>query len=260
LVEGPAPVGVHFPSLFVIHPDGTGRRDLPAGGWANLGYDGLSMTYSDADGLHWFDINEGTVKLLTAAGKEAYHPLLSPDGASVAYMNTSEDPGLYIMPLDGSAPRKVPGTDAWVIPAGWMPDGRRLVITRLSGEGSLVEIVDVETGEAEKSFAIQNAKGGFPVLSPAGGRLAFSELGFGQSNYSVSVSALDGSDRRSIAVMAGGFMVEAGAWSPDGVWLVVIVTSYPDPMTPVHIPVLVRPDTCELAALPFQGLVRGWAA
>jgi hypothetical protein len=201
LVEGPAPAGGHFPSLFVIHPDGSGRRELPAGGWANLGSDGSRIAYSDTDGLHLFDIEEGADTLLTAAGKEAYHPLLSPDGVRVAYMNTSGDPGLYILPLDGSAPRKVPGTDAWVFPAGWMPDGQRLVVTRLSGDGSLVEILDAVTGAVEKSFAIQNAKGGFPVLSPAGDRLAFSELAFGQSNYSVSVAALDGSDRRSIAVM-----------------------------------------------------------
>ena len=55
-------------------------------------------------------------------------------------------------------------------------------------------------------------------------------------------------------------MVQAGAWSPDGVWLVVVVSSYADdPETPVQIPVLVNPDTCALAALPFQGAVRGWA-
>lgn len=260
LVEGPAPAGVHFPSLFIIHPDGSGRRELTAGGWANLGHNGTRIAFSAADGLHLFDIATGTDTLLTAAGKEAYHPLLSPDGASVAYMNTAGDPGLYILPLDGSAPRKVPGTDAWIYPAGWMPDGRRLVVTRLSEDGSLVEILDAVTGAVEKSFAIQNAKGGFPVLSPAGDRLAFSELAFGQSNYSVSVAALDGSDRRSIAVMGGGFTVEAGAWSPDGVWLVVIVSSYPDPMTLVQVPILVRPDTCELAMLPFQGAVRGWVA
>jgi hypothetical protein len=259
LVEGPAPAGIHFPSLFVIHPDGTGRRDLPAGGWANLGYDGSRMAYSDADGLHLFDLAGSTGALLTTAGKEAYHPLLSPDGASVAYMNTSGDPGLYILPLDGSAPRKIPGTDAWVIPAGWMPDGRRLVVTRLSGDGSRVEILDTLTGAVEKTFAIQNAKGGFPVLSPAGDRLAFSELAFGQSNYSVAAAALDGSDRRSIAALGVGLNVNAGAWSPDGIWLVVVVSTYLDPVTPTQISVLVRPDTCELAVLPFQGAVKGWA-
>jgi Tol biopolymer transport system component len=134
-----------------------------------------------------------------------------------------------------------------------------LVVTRLSEEGSMVEILEADTGAAEKTLSIRNAKGGFPVLSPGGDRLAFSELVFGRSAYSVSIAALDGSGRRAVAALEGGYLVEAGAWSPDGVWLVVIVSSYADPATPVQTPVLVRPDTCELAALPFHGAVRGWA-
>jgi hypothetical protein len=259
LVEGPVPAGADFPSLFVIHPDGSGRRDLPPGGWADIGRSASLVVYSVADGLHLFDLGQGTDTFLSAAGQEAYHPLLSPDGKRVAYMSTAGDPGLYIQPLDGPSPRKIPGTDAWVFPAGWMPDGRRLVVTRLSEDGSLVEILDSDSGAAEKSFSIRNAKGGFAVLSPGGDRLAFSELAFGRSNYSVSASALDGSDRRSIAALGAGFMVEAGAWSPDGVWLVVIVSSYADPVTPVQTSVLVRPGTCELSVLPFPGAVRGWA-
>jgi hypothetical protein len=259
LVEGPVPAGADFPSLFVIRPDGTGRRDLPPGGWADIGRGASLVVYSVTDGLHLYDLEQGTDTLLSAAGREAYHPLLSPDGARVAYMSPSSDPGLYILPLNGSLPRKVPGTDAWLFPAGWTPDGRRLVVTRLSEDGSMVEILDADTGASEKTFSIRNAKGGFPVLSLGGDRLAFSELGFGQSNYSVSVSALDGSGRRAVAALEGGYLVEAGAWSPDGVWLVVTVSSDADPATPVQTPVLVRTDTCELAALPFHGAVRGWA-
>jgi hypothetical protein len=259
LVEGSVPTGAHFPSLFVIRPDGTGRRDLPPGGWGNLAPDGSRVAYVVADGLHVFDLAAGADRRIAAAPADAYHPLLSPDGANVAFMSVAGDPGLYILRLDGSAPRKVPGTDAWIVPAGWMPDGRRLVAARLTEGGARVEILDAATGAVEKSFLIESAKGGFPQLSPGGERLAFSELGFGQSGYSVSTAKLDGSDRRPIAVMDGAAGVEPGAWTPDGVWLVVVVTSYADPRAPIQASVLVRPDTCELAVLPFQGAVRGWA-
>jgi hypothetical protein len=258
LVEGSTPQGATLPELFTIAPDGTGKRILGIGGWAALSPDNRRMAFSSVDGLHLMELVVGSTSLLPWAGEDPYHPIFSPDGKHLAWIAVGSDPGVYFAQLDGGDKHKVPGTNAFTSLAGWMPDNLRIVVTQIGPDGARVRMINTIRGTAEDAFTINNAKGGFPNLSPDGKRIAFSERVIGSMSYEVFVSQLDGSEKKLIAAFDGGITNQATAWSPDDNWLVVTLGSNSDPNTYVQTSVILRPETCEFVTLPFEGSVVGW--
>ncbi|HET9793644.1 MAG TPA: protein kinase [Thermoanaerobaculia bacterium] len=71
----------------------------------------------------------------------------SPDGKWIAALGRDGRPTVF--PVDGGAPRPVPGTEPREAPMQWTPDGRVLYVTHSLGSRLQVFKVDVESGRRE---------------------------------------------------------------------------------------------------------------
>jgi len=71
---------------------------------------------------------------------------LSPDGRMV--VARSPENQVELCPVDGGAPRPVPGLAGLLMPVQWMADGKSFYVFRLGGNPARVEKIDVETGHA----------------------------------------------------------------------------------------------------------------
>ena len=77
-----------------------------------------------------------------------YAPLVpSPDGRVVMALGVDGKPTLF--PVDGGAPKTLPGTALEDVGTQWTPDGRSVYICRARGPAVAVTLVDVATGESK---------------------------------------------------------------------------------------------------------------
>lgn len=246
--------GALMPQLSLINLDGTDPKELVIGGWGSLSPDGSTVVYIESDGPSLMLIDTTTLQSRPIPGSvtEDYSAKWSPDGQWLAFVRTNG--GLYISRPDGSGMRQVADASKIRFLVGWLTDSQ-LVMTSLGPEGSVGQVLDVNSGIAEDMFVIANVKGGFVKLSPDGKRVAFSEQMFGEPAYGIYVSNLDGSEKRLVSSLNSG--VTSGAWSPDSQWLALAVMDDASGVT--REAVIVQPDTCRVIRLPkLTGSIIGW--
>lgn len=249
-------VGALLPNLSLIRADGSLVADLGLGSWGSVSPDGSKVAYA-YNGLRVFDIASKQTSLLISEDS-SYNMAWSPDGTRLALIRGGA--GVYLIDANGANLHTAPGSSPDMIGiAGWMPDGQRLVVARISSEGTLVQTLNVETGTLQDNFVIDNLKGGFTHLSPDGSRIAFSSSVFGAMNYGLYVADLDGNNRRLIAEPGETIMFTLGAWRPDGDSLILnpyqVAAFDPEPQHPL----VVHLDTCAVDALDaLLGQVKDW--
>jgi Tol biopolymer transport system component len=141
-----------------------------------------------------------------------------PDGRQILFLGGEEsDAGLYVVDVDdGTVTEIAPaGSDGWMRPSGWTPDGRRVVFMRNDGSDRIsTHVLDMTTG-AEVLFD----------------DVAFAHV----SNDGTRMVALDADGTACVASLSGGPCVlivqpsqvyegthAAGAqWSPDDRWILM---------------------------------------
>ncbi len=143
--------------------------------------------------LFLVDLRNGTATKLTTGDRDHWHPVFSPDGASIAY--TAKERGasdrdlnyeVYVQRVDGGEPRKIStfqGADNdpdWETRASWSPDSRRLVWLE-GGEDKWfyyappqLAVADVTTGEVSRPARIDRWFY-YPRFAPDGSILALVE-------------------------------------------------------------------------------------
>lgn len=237
-----------LPAIYVSNPDGSSSRKAATGGWPSLSNAGDRLAYSAGDGLHVLDLSTGKN---TAFGYDGYGIIWSPDDTRLLFTTTFN---LYLVNSDGTNLEKI-NTEASQVLAtvGWLPDNQGIIYSMLTGAGFELRRYDLESGEIEALFTINN-KAGYGALSPDGKWLVFADRVSEAINWSIFVSRLDGSERRLIAEpeVPTSF---TSVWGPDGNWL-VINTKTSDGK---QIPVLVNPISCQSAVMPLSGAVQGWS-
>jgi len=119
------------------------------------------------------DLIRGARRMLTRARRLA-SPLWSPDGSVLAFAN-GERSGLALstIPADGSAPaREVLSERGALVPTGWYPDGRGVVVARSSSSGwDLVRVTLTARTPTILAGSPEDEVGG--VVSPNGKWLAY---------------------------------------------------------------------------------------
>ncbi len=248
LVEGPAKAGMTFPTMYVVYSDGRPAVEVGPGGWGALSPDGTRVAYVNSEGLQLADVATGQVTHLDWASENAYHPVWSPDGQQIAFVNGVD--GISTSPLDGSVMQQVPGTSSDSTLYGWLPDGRHLILGKLGAEGTLIQAVDITRGQAEPLFTLDSRKGGSALISPDGQSIVFIEKVFGLTAVGAYTAHLDGSGRR-LAVQAEAVDLHLAGWTTDGQGIFLFVE---DPQYKEQSQVfLLRLETCEVIHLRGAG-------
>jgi Tol biopolymer transport system component len=190
------------------------------------------------------------------------NPLWSPDGNKIAFTRGPSSgligaPGPYhlvVVNPDGSDLRQLTdGSDANSAMT-WMPDGKSLIYNSVSGNGSSLHSINVETGAVS---LISDIGSGSVDVSPDGTRMVFEE-NLPLDKYGVFVSDADGSNRKMLTD-GDPYVVTVPAWSPDGNWVIASVHDPNANSYPYSTLALIQVDTCQLIPVPnLSGYVTSW--
>ena len=144
--------------LFIVDLDGGDKERVDTGSsedaYARWSPAGDALTYeSGRDGnpeIYWTSLETGETRRLTDNQILDEWPSFSPDGSHIAWASGGEeDKNLWIMRADGSEKRQVTRDmmfgDAF---PEWSPDGRQILLTVRRSEEFVLELIDLETGNA----------------------------------------------------------------------------------------------------------------
>ena len=225
--------------LFAIRPDGSGLRRLTPSGsdiglfeWAP---DGNRIAYLDRQGALRLVRPDGRGRVLLAASSPLRSPWSlswSPDGKAIAVLardpadgpptppNAVSDLRIYVVPIGGGAPRRLPSGD--VIDFDWSPQGDEIVYADGAGRQ---RIIRTDGSKPRPFFPRPQSRGkGLPTWSPDGAHVGF--IGFGGpvrrgrfvDRYAgIYVADADGNNLHLVTSHA--YNEYGFAWSPDGRWI-----------------------------------------
>ena len=135
-------------------------------------------------------------RTVARAGIDCNSPLFSPDGARLAYGQTSrsDTDGIWVVDSNGGGePRRIAATtpDVQLTPTSWSPDGQW--IAGMRAVAGRPEVVIVPTGATDAKPVPLLAPGSrtvFPVFSPDGRKIAF--ISDQSGRFEIYVSAWEG--------------------------------------------------------------------
>lgn len=227
------PVGGHT-QVFTVNADGTGLKqvtrfkdsdgDVP--GWSK---DGLHLVFDrhfDPGGpterlvLYTARADGSRLTALPQAGTGAVEPTWFPDGRHILFVSYPSG-RLMVINADGRGPRSAgvpgPGGNTCVL-----PDNRHIALLRpktTDGDSASAIFVAGLHGHGLKRISPWGTYADKIDCSPDGGRIVFSQPGFGEGGASSNVFTMrvDGSDVVQLTRDTGG-KIDNGAdsWSPDG--------------------------------------------
>jgi Tol biopolymer transport system component len=124
-------------------------------------------------------------------------------------------------------------------------------------DGSLIQTVNVKSGELETLLALSQGNNGGVSISPDGAWIAYADQVIGKMYPGIYISRLDGSQKK-LLMQLEGWATMASAWSADGKWLTVNVINT-EQFQPTTIPALVNVNTCQVVPLTnLNGEIVEW--
>ncbi|MFN2529817.1 MAG: hypothetical protein ABR555_00820 [Pyrinomonadaceae bacterium] len=214
--------------IFVVRPDGTGKRRLTHEGDQNYlpawSRDGRKLAFSSnrsGRSQIWVMAGDGSNPIQLTTESDNAVPTWSPDGKSIAF--ASKRTGhfeIWVMNADGSDQKQLTNTDVAIANDGpaWSPDGRRIAfysnrsghfaIWLMDPDGSHVS--QFTTAEGDR-YLDSNA----PAWSPDASKIAF-WWGVAHKSGNIWVMNVDGSNRKQLTDQPVGINADGPAWSPDG--------------------------------------------
>lgn len=137
-------------------------------------------------------------RLLTDGSVRFMRPHASPDGATILAPAASGGSGLYVMDIDGTNQRRVPGVPTSVTFASWSPDGHRIVFTTSSPPPNLSADIHVIEPDGSGHLRLTHGEGisEYPCWSPDGNRIAFQTSRDG--NFAIYLVNADGTGHRRL--------------------------------------------------------------
>ncbi|MGC6330534.1 prolyl oligopeptidase family serine peptidase [Rhizorhabdus sp. FW153] len=246
-----------YDHVFLVAADGGPSRQLTSGDYQHGGPlswspDGRTLLFSAVRKPDWqrevfdpeiyaLDLGSGAIRALTDRRGPDIAPVVSPDGATVAYLGyddrrlSYQNTLLYVMNRDGSGVRAITaGLDRSIDRVEWAADGRSLYaqydergvnrVARITLDGKLTELATGLTGTA---FDRPYSGGDFTVSR--GGVIAFTS---GSALRPADLSVVSGGKARRLTALNDDFLAhkslgqvrELAVKAPDGrevpAWLV----------------------------------------
>lgn len=106
--------------------------------------------------------------------EENSDPAISPDGASVAFVNNHD---IWVMRADGQAQRRLTFDAKFNAQPAWSPDGARLVFVRGQGAGADLALIPAAGGSITPITSTPANGERHPAFSPDGTKIAFDRTG-----------------------------------------------------------------------------------
>jgi acylaminoacyl-peptidase len=220
-----------YSNLWLVSTDGKERKPFTEGPRR----DSMPRWSPDGSRIAWVSGHKIRVKAIPAAGESQVADLQgdplemswSPDGKMLAFtmhpvhhesqprLETPDREGvrLFVVGIDGGAPRRIgEGADYLDEPA-WMPDGRSLVVSRGGGRIVAIRLAD----DVEHTLVEQPGRNRNPVVSPDGSKIAWLAADDRGRSYAVSKVCVMNADGNRARALSGSLDRDAmhPQWSSD---------------------------------------------
>ena len=166
------------------------------------------------DKIYVYDFQRKIMNRLTNTPGNDALPVWSPDGSQIVYQNDRDGSrDLYVIPSDGSTPAtRILASPLNEFPGSWLPDGKRILLTRFNAGGKAEICVMPVDGSEEPSVLFPSEySNGQARISPDGEWLAYASDSSGDRNVYVRPFMRPGNPVR--VSNAGGSFPQ---WSHDG--------------------------------------------
>jgi Tol biopolymer transport system component len=206
--------------LFVIAPDGSGRKRVPtrAGhlfqpSWAP---DGRRIAVTKlGTGLYVVTFPSGELRRLRKTRASDDAPAWSPDGKTIAFHRqiSAENWDLYGLDPTGTGLRRLTRDSLQQTNPTWAPDGSRLAFAEQQRNGNWAIFSMKLDGSDRRRLTDPNLSCQEPAWSPDGKRIAFVL----QEGERTSIAVVDIAGRKPVRLTPRSLVTPANPiWSPDG--------------------------------------------
>src|SRR5262245_11678763 len=265
--------------IWVARIDGSNRRQLTVFQNANRDWEPHGLNFPDdhpsffpdnrklvftsnrSNGSNWeiykMNVNgSGVTRLTTASGLDT-EPVVSPDGARIAF--TTERFGnldIAVMNTDGSNLQRLTTSAQEDIEPAWSPDGSQIAFARVLGRGQKDVFVMNPDGTGQRRVTFTDGEDHDPSWFPDGQRLAITSERPPFSPPFGNVHRIQVSDGADLGDMTGAFDFGAGDpfVSKDGSLVAFFKSGLPVLPGPVTLFVMVA-STLQSSSVPGEGIV-----
>jgi len=186
------------------------------GGAAQIAF---ASTRSGAVEIWLMNTDGSGLKQITHIQEGACQPRWSPDGMRIVFISPcirhlSYYPGasLFIINADGTGLMPLPNTPGGDYDPSWSPDGTQIAFTSLRNSG-IEGIFTLNLQDYKITSLVEDETRAIsqPAWSPNG-----AEIAYVNSDNRIWVMDVNGSNRHSLTVGGGDYIINEPSWSPDG--------------------------------------------
>lgn len=195
--------------IFVVKPDGTGRRQLDTAGSAPVfSPDGSRLAYVRSD--IWVVNADGSGRHALNGGGGAFAPTWSPDGRRIAYaVSGSTSTDIWVVGVDGGQPKRLTSNASAGQPE-WSPDGARIAFS----DGGRIKVMNRDGSGAVAVSPVDQLSSG-PRWSPNGSLIAFMQTSLAPASESITSLAVVRPDGEGLKTLSPS-SAWPPVWSPNG--------------------------------------------